>query len=579
MANILPTGKQQFFDTTTGEFLENGYLYTYENGTETPKATYSNAAGSVQQANPIRLNARGEATNPIFWNGLYTIALHDANDVLIYTVPDYGVEFINTEFTQSGTGAVSSSVQTELRRSYYVSQFSTPEQAATAAANERLYVNNGETVTLNVPSAFASISAAFNAIKEWVIAAGGLVVIQAADDTHTFSSALRVDHPYGEYIQILGNTTTPSNCIISCANSDAFYLGPGFQFGKINGFRIIKTGANEKLGILTDGGRYLKVGPKIEVDNFYYGISARNGGYINAGGDATDYVTVTNSGDVGIWAYIGSYVNCEYARVSGSDDSTNGLGGGIVAEFASSIQANYAQCTSNWLVGISSLSGSSIRAWGCTCTGNGNTAGDPSGGLYTGSLGTIEIFNGSTITGNTGYAHFSDGAGQIYGLDSATTTGNSLGVRRTPMRLRESDKAMRVESGSLRIDATQPACITDGNAYSELDAAATKSLIWRALIAEVERGRLQYRDDFDVWELVSDSKVLLRAFDSGKVTIGKASPATSDTAAIGVQIPAVAGAPSGVVTDTSAGYVTLAYDATNNKLCVYNGGWKTITLS
>lgn len=38
-------------------------------------------------------------------------------------------------------------------------------------------------------------------------------------------------------------------------------------------------------------------------------------------------------------------------------------------------------------------------------------------------------------------------------------------------------------------------------------------------------------------------------------------------------IPAVAGAPSGTPT-TRSGYVAMKYDTSNNKLCVYNSGWK-----
>lgn len=87
MASLMPTGKQQFFDSPNGRPLSGGKLYTYAAGTTTPKATYSDAAGTVQNANPIILDSRGEAL--IYWSGSYDIVLKDANDNLIYSVQNY----------------------------------------------------------------------------------------------------------------------------------------------------------------------------------------------------------------------------------------------------------------------------------------------------------------------------------------------------------------------------------------------------------------------------------------------------------------------------------------------------------
>lgn len=68
--------------------MANGYVYTYAAGTTTnPKDTYTTAAGNVANANPIRLDSNGEAE--IFWDGAYNIAVHDANDALVYTVDNY----------------------------------------------------------------------------------------------------------------------------------------------------------------------------------------------------------------------------------------------------------------------------------------------------------------------------------------------------------------------------------------------------------------------------------------------------------------------------------------------------------
>jgi hypothetical protein len=53
---------------------------------------------------------------------------------------------------------------------------------------------------------------------------------------------------------------------------------------------------------------------------------------------------------------------------------------------------------------------------------------------------------------------------------------------------------------------------------------------------------------------------------------------TTDTTGF-LYIPSVAGAPTGVPDNTATGTVPIQYDATNNKLYVYNGGWKSVTLA
>lgn len=71
----------QFFDDN-GNPLSGGRLYTYDAGGTTPKATYSDAAGSVLNANPVVLDAAGRAT--VFLDGTtYRFDLKTAGDVLV----------------------------------------------------------------------------------------------------------------------------------------------------------------------------------------------------------------------------------------------------------------------------------------------------------------------------------------------------------------------------------------------------------------------------------------------------------------------------------------------------------------
>lgn len=121
MAVLTPAPKMQFFDIN-GEPLVGGKVYTYEAGTTTPLATYTDNTGTYANPNPVILNARGEAS---IWLGadVYKFKLTDVNEVEIWTVdyisaPISGVSpvlsgnvVINSEssapalkITQTGTG-------------------------------------------------------------------------------------------------------------------------------------------------------------------------------------------------------------------------------------------------------------------------------------------------------------------------------------------------------------------------------------------------------------------------------------------------------------------------------------------
>lgn len=82
--SLLPQPRLRFFDAN-GEPLAGGFVYTYQAGTTTPLATYTDStlAPGTQNTNPIELDAEGYCD---IWIGasIYKIALHDADDVPIY---------------------------------------------------------------------------------------------------------------------------------------------------------------------------------------------------------------------------------------------------------------------------------------------------------------------------------------------------------------------------------------------------------------------------------------------------------------------------------------------------------------
>lgn len=86
MAKISPFVFQQFFDNN-GDPLASGKIYTYESGTTTNKATYTDADGGSANTNPIVLDANGRA-NIWLGDGAYTFKITTSADVEIDTVDD-----------------------------------------------------------------------------------------------------------------------------------------------------------------------------------------------------------------------------------------------------------------------------------------------------------------------------------------------------------------------------------------------------------------------------------------------------------------------------------------------------------
>ena len=85
MAVLSPSPKAQFFDAN-GDPLVGGKVYTYAAGTTTPLATYTSSDGGTPNANPVILDARGEA-NIWYAPGVsYKVVLTTAADATIWTV-------------------------------------------------------------------------------------------------------------------------------------------------------------------------------------------------------------------------------------------------------------------------------------------------------------------------------------------------------------------------------------------------------------------------------------------------------------------------------------------------------------
>lgn len=130
-AYLMPQGKQQYF-STAGAPLVGGKVWTYQAGSTTPLATYSDAAGTIPNANPVILDSRGEAS--IFFSAAaYKVALQDSTGASIWT-QDNLVVYAGADtvgYTPAGTGAVATTTQAKLRESVSVKDFGAKGDGAT----------------------------------------------------------------------------------------------------------------------------------------------------------------------------------------------------------------------------------------------------------------------------------------------------------------------------------------------------------------------------------------------------------------------------------------------------------------
>ena len=101
---LSPIGNGFQFLTTTGLPLNGGLLYTYQAGSSTPLATYSDNAGNVANANPIVLGVDGRPASEIWltYGFSYKFVLCDSSNNVIQTYDNlYGI--LQTAPTVSAT--------------------------------------------------------------------------------------------------------------------------------------------------------------------------------------------------------------------------------------------------------------------------------------------------------------------------------------------------------------------------------------------------------------------------------------------------------------------------------------------
>lgn len=326
MATILPEGKQSFTNSA-GDPLAGGKLYTYAAGTSTPKATYADSGAVTPNANPIVMDARGEAT--IFWDGVYKVILKDSADSLVWTVDNIsstgdsvplatlassaGSSLVG--FLQAGTGAVARTAQSKMRDIISVKDF--------GAAG-----NGSDDDTAEIQSAI-----------DYLSASGGAVVFPFG--TYKTTSAITIYsnvHIIGDGFPTIHSATAGKN----------IFSGSGISNVLIENIKFTGTGSS--------------TAPTVSV-----------GGYLTS---STGLVTIVNSSNITISQcefgdfYNGiSLIKCLQAQVT-NNYIHNWMLYGILGSISSGMSIDF-----NRIIGCDQTAG--VSSYGVMITGD-NAGGNPS---------------------------------------------------------------------------------------------------------------------------------------------------------------------------------------------------------
>lgn len=109
--NLGPEPKATFFNANAP--CAGCSVYTYQAGTTTPLATYTDSTGATPNANPVVLDANGQA-NIWYQNLSYKIVLKDANGSTLYTTDNFKTLLLTPVITGPASISTSGGGQTSL---------------------------------------------------------------------------------------------------------------------------------------------------------------------------------------------------------------------------------------------------------------------------------------------------------------------------------------------------------------------------------------------------------------------------------------------------------------------------------
>lgn len=253
---LLSEPEQQYIDEN-GNPYAGGKVYFYIPNTDTAKNTYQDSAGTILNTNPVILDSAGRAI--IYGTGQYREVLYDANDNLVY-------DQLTSDLLYLFNIPATTRVRLSANATYYVA-------------------TTGNDTTGNGTSAspWLTIQHALNYVHENLDLNDYSVTVSVADGTYAGAVSLSGPFVGGSTVILLGNTTTPTNCIINVTSSAAIAMSYGADL-QIEGFKVLTTSSGS--GLFASYGSVITLigAMNFGSTNGDSHIQAYNGGIVQASG-------------------------------------------------------------------------------------------------------------------------------------------------------------------------------------------------------------------------------------------------------------------------------------------------------
>jgi len=191
-----------------------------------------------------------------------------------------------------------------------------------------------------------------------------LLTIQFADGTYSFSAQQTLNHPFGARISVVGNTTTPANCVLTFSGAiSGIVVSNGCTLGNFDGFKVLGSGSGIS-GVVADTGAVLLCGTHVVASTWTQGFVANKRGYLLCASCSADHCSTA-----------GFFANAFGALTANGSSATNNSGDGYTSRVASLLFADSTTSTNNSGWGYEATNGNGfISAVGVTA--NTNTAGN-----------------------------------------------------------------------------------------------------------------------------------------------------------------------------------------------------------
>jgi len=630
---------QQFFDNN-GVILSGGKLYSYAAGTTTPQATYTSVSGATAHTNPIVLDSAGRIATGEIWvtaGSNYKFALYTSANVLITTwdnitgINGTGIatNALNVGYDPVGTGAVPTTVQAKLRESVSVKDFGAVCNSTTddtVAVQNAINYCNTNNIGLIVPgicliSSSININRAIDALSSNIY----LEISSTSNGGFTTNLAINLFSTTlagAQAVEFNGITFTASS------NATATYV--------LDSNKFIRT------KFVNCNFIYVKLlnslSPNVVQSIYLFNNNIRRftGTFFTSAGTTPDCKFIGNIVEAGE-----SFIDFNFpVGCTLQGNLIEGMSGTAVAYGGAqglSIVGNYFEANTNDINGRKyttatsygvSLIGNSFSpytttysvSWGLTtnCVSMGNYCSINLHNLQTTSNVYINDAAVSNLTNIVGYqvnanptltvgtsgtiipiamvgGAFATFSAAVMTVTVAPTWGAfTVGSLLTSVGLPQGTFIVSFLSGSgglgtyeisVNVGTIAVAQSVTSPYIAQLYSRSTPTL---ALTDNVVPG--DYGGAIRGYSVTAQGGYLgLGVINAGAyveaITVG-----TNTSVAIGgllavnasdghFSIPTTAGAPSGGAPNFKAGTVPLQYDITNNKLWVYNGGWKSVTLT